>query len=151
VSAETLTLWDDVIIVADMFDSIVIWSGKSIDENSEVNLNATFECIKAFVRERCEGRFPSPQVHVLREGESMSRKLTSRLVPSHKDPPEQQTALFPALASLPSKNLEGLRGKFRYHDSAGDDSSFRKWFWDVASASAEVSTLGRSLCESELP
>ena len=147
VLVETLALWDDVILVADMFDSLVIWSGKAIDKNSEDDV---MDRIKVFVHERCDGRFPAPQIHFLREGDSMSRKLTSRLVPSHKDPPEQQVALSPALTSLPSHKLEELRNKFRYHDSTGDDSSFRKWFWDVASASAEVSNVGRSLCKAEL-
>ena len=147
IPAETLALWDDVILVADLFDNIIIWIGSELKVDVNDIERDALECIKVFVKERSNFRFPAPRIHFLREGESMSRRLTSRLVSSHKDPPEQQVALFPALSALRAESIAKLRNKFQYYDSTNDDSSFRSWFWDVASASAEVSEFGKSLCE----
>ena len=76
----------------------------------------------------------------------MSRRFTSRLSPSHADPPEQQLAHFPALASLSVDELSVLRGKFRFYDPAADPS-FRAWFWMVSSAVSSSKDMGLSLCE----
>ena len=87
-----------------------------------------------------------PKLHLLSEGDSMSRRFTSRLSPSHADPPEQQLAHFPALASLSADELLALRSKFRFYDPAADPS-FRGWFWGVASAASASKDMGLSLCE----
>jgi len=148
VPPETLALWDDVIIVADHFDHLFVWSGKSL-------MDSKFDA----VREDCQSwllanarstnatkhRFPAIQLHTLNEGESMSRKLTSRLAPSHADPMEQQLAHFEALTQLSQEELANLRDKFRFYDDVSDPS-FRRWFWGVASASSKVAMEGTSLC-----
>mmetsp|Transcript_10954 Transcript_10954/g.16445 ORF Transcript_10954/g.16445 Transcript_10954/m.16445 type:complete len:1000 (+) Transcript_10954:41-3040(+) len=143
---ETLALWDDVVLAMDHYDNLLVWQGKSIPKDAE-HIEEVMDCIRSYVLQRAQDRFPSPQIHYLREGDSMSRRLTARLAPSHKDPQEQQVALCPALASLSEIELDSLRNKFRWHDTTGDDVSFRRWFWDVASASAKLGTEGRSLCE----
>lgn len=61
------------------------------------------------------------------DGTSWSRYLTSRLIPSHKDPPEDQLRAFPGLASVPPAELELLRAKL----PPMDDESYREFFWDV--------------------
>ena len=86
-----------------------------------------------------------PQLHILREGDSMSRRFTALLAPSHADSPDHQMAHFPSLSRLSSQTLTDLRAKFRFHDPDADPS-FRKWFWDVSSA-ASSGGLGVSLCE----
>lgn len=144
---ETLALWDDVVLTMDHYDNLLVWQGKSISKDGDEHFEGVMDCIKSFALHRAQDRFPSPQIHYLQEGNSMSRRLTARLAPSHKDPQEQQIALCPALACLSEIELETLRNKFRWHDTTGDDISFRRWFWDVASASAKLGTEGRSLCE----
>jgi hypothetical protein len=76
----------------------------------------------------------------------MSRRFTSRLAPTHADPPEQQIAHFPQLASLSVEELSLLKAKFRFYDES-TDSSFRRWFWSVAGASSNARYEGTSLCE----
>lgn len=68
-----------------------------------------------------------PHTLALQDGTSWSRYLTSRLIPSHKDPPEDQLKAFPGLASVPPVELELLRAKL----PPTDDESYREFFWDV--------------------
>lgn len=83
---------------------------------------------------------------MLFDGDSMSRRFTARLAPSHADPVDQQVAHFPGLSSLSPEALERLHSKFKFYDSSAD-ASFRKWFWSVASATNVSRTEGTSLCE----
>jgi len=87
-----------------------------------------------------------PQLHVVAEGDSMSRRFTALLAPSHGDPLDHQVAHFPALASLTQEEIAALRSKFRFYDST-TDPSFRSWFWNVASATSASKDEGVSLCE----
>jgi hypothetical protein len=96
--------------------------------------------------ERSRTRLPMPEFHYLSEGDSMSRRIISRLAPSHADPPDHQVAHFPALESLAPNELEALRGKFRFYDPTSD-ASFRTWFWNVSRATNASRTVGLSLCE----
>jgi hypothetical protein len=86
------------------------------------------------------------RLYSLAEGDSMSRRFTARLAPSHADPVEQQLVHFPALAGLSPSELTALREKFRFYD-ATTDASFRRWFWEVASASSSARDEGMSLCQ----
>lgn len=61
------------------------------------------------------------------DGTSWSRYLTSRLIPSHKDPVEEQVRGFPNLAGVPEAEVEQLRAKL----PPTDDESYREFFWDV--------------------
>lgn len=143
VPAETLSLWDHCIIAADHEDNLFVWSGQATLTSE---YDAIREEFQAFLQDRSKNRFPMPKIHLLSEGDSMSRRFTSRLSPSHADPPEQQLAHFPALASLSADELLALRSKFRFYDPAADPS-FRGWFWGVASAASASKEMGLSLCE----
>jgi hypothetical protein len=87
-----------------------------------------------------------PRLHMLSEGDSMSRRFTSRLAPSHADPPEQQIAHFPQLDTLSPSEMSALRDKFRFYEES-TDASFRRWFWSIAGASSNARYEGMSLCE----
>jgi hypothetical protein len=76
----------------------------------------------------------------------MSRRFTSLLGPSHGDPVEHQLAHFHALTRLTPTELAKLHSRFRFYDPESDPS-FRKWFWNVASAASTCGTVGISLCE----
>lgn len=91
-----------------------------------------------------------PEIHMLFDGDSMSRRFTTRLAPSHADKPDQQLANFPKLADLSPDVLEALRARFDFYDAASD-ASFHKWFWSVASATNASREDGMSLCESIIP
>lgn len=85
-------------------------------------------------------------LHVLTETDSMSRRFTALLAPSHGDPVEHQLAHFPALAELSKDELAKLHSRFKFYDPEADPS-FRKWFWQVASASGSGKEDGVSLCD----
>jgi hypothetical protein len=87
-----------------------------------------------------------PQLHMLSEGDSMGRRLTTRLAPSHADAPEQQLVHFPALESLTEQERAALQNKFRFYDATADES-FRRWFWSVASATSNARREGVTLLE----
>lgn len=120
-----------------------IWSGKQCKETSYDSIRASIE---EFLLEKGEGRFPMPEVHVVVEGDSMSRKLTARLAPSHADSKDQQLVNFPELADLSDAALKRLRGRFQFYDESAD-ASFRKWFWSVCNATNAVKDAGMHLCE----
>jgi hypothetical protein len=131
------------IIAADHHDCLFVWSGKA-------TLDAAYDPIREKCREfllaRSKTRFPMPRLHMLSEGDSMSRRFTSRLAPSHADPPDQQIAHFPELASLTPEEISAVRDKFRFYEES-TDASFRRWFWSIASASSNARYEGMSLCE----
>lgn len=120
-----------------------MWSGQATLDPKYDKIREDF---KHFLLKRSKHRFPMPTLHMLAEGDSMSRRFTSRLSPSHADPPEQQLVHFPALASLSPEELSSLRSKFRFYDPEADPS-FRGWFWGVASAASASKDMGLSLCD----
>lgn len=90
--------------------------------------------LKEYLLERSYQRFPMPHIHILYENDSMSRRLTSLLAPSHGDPIEHQIAHYPALAyQLSITEQQQLQSKFTMYDPLSDPS-FRTWFWNVTSA-----------------
>jgi hypothetical protein len=131
------------IIAADHHDSLFVWSGRA-------TLHSRFDGIREecrqFLLERAKHRFPMPQLHMLSEGDSMGRRLTTRLAPSHADAPEQQLVHFPALESLTEQERVALQNKFRFYDASADES-FRRWFWSVASATSNARREGVTLLE----
>jgi hypothetical protein len=138
VPAETLSLWDESVLAVDTFDYLFVWSGKATLHQKHDPLRKA--CI-SFLLDRSKLRFPSPKLHVLIEGDPMSRKLTTRLVPSHGDPHEEQIARFPDLRMLNPNSIDSLRAKFRLYDP-GCDSTFRDWSGKVS----EFDNGGDTLC-----
>lgn len=140
---ETLALWDDSIVAADFHDSMFIWTGANCTAQRYDGIRDKF---KAHLLKISENRFPMPELHELSDGDSMGRRFTARLAPSHADPIDNQIVNFPALSELKPDALEQLRSKFKFYDS-DSDASFRTWFWSVASASNNSKKAGMSLCE----
>lgn len=162
VPPETLVLWDNVIIAGDHHDSLFVWSGRALNQKSVVgSIENIRQVCTNYLLEQTKHRFPCPRLYVVGEGDSMARRFTSRLSPTHLDPPEQQIAHFTNLNTLMEDELMHLRNKFYYfgtHSNNGDgnnndqnNSSFRRWFWNVASASSKVSLEGVSLCQHSMP
>ena len=119
VSAETLALWSDAIVVNDVFDRIFVWQGRQVtDIDSE-----SHEPLQAQLRALAAQRYPTPTVLHCTEGSSMARFVISRLCPSHQDLPEEQLASFPALHGLSPEDRTALSQKFVRTDTA----SFRSW------------------------
>lgn len=127
-------------IAADHYMNLFVWSGRAAE-----NDNDSRDYLRQWLEERTKDRFPAPQLHMLTESDSMSRRFTSLLAPSHADPVDHQIAHFPQLSRLSADELTQLRAKFRFHDPEADPS-FRQWFWDVSSASSTGGS-GVSLCE----
>lgn len=141
--AETLILWDDSIVAADFHDTMFIWSGAECTANRFDRIRDKFE---ETLLEASQNRFPQPKLYFIEDGDSMSRKFTARLAPSHADPIDNQILHFPQLSELKPETLKKLRSKFIFYDSESDES-FRTWFWRVASASNSSRLDGLSLCE----
>lgn len=131
------------IVAADFHDSLFVWSGKNCTASRYDGVREKF---KRSLMEGSEARFPMPDFYMLNDGDSMSRRFTTRLAPSHADSEENQLLHFPALSSLKPDALNELRKKFKFYDSNAD-ASFRKWFWSVSSATNASREEGRSLCE----
>lgn len=143
VPADTMSKWDTVILAADHFYELFVWSGCA-------TLDAKFDAVRnhfqSFLLEQSKDRFPAPTLYLLQEGDSMSRRFSSLLAPSHGDPLEHQLAHFPALGTLSPDELTSLQSKFKFHDSS-TDASFRNWFWNISSASNISKGSGVSLCD----
>jgi hypothetical protein len=120
-----------------------VWSGNGVVGPEYDGIRR--QC-KEFLLERSKNRFPMPHFHTLAEGDSMSRRFTARLAPSHADPEDHQMVHFPALSDLSGAELTALREKFIFYDEA-TDNSFRRWFWNVSSATSNAREEGLSLCE----
>jgi hypothetical protein len=131
------------IVAADFHDTLFIWSGANCTAKRYDGIR---DKLKTYLLEVSMNRFPQPELHVLEDGDSMSRRFTARLAPSHADPIDNQIVHFPALSTLDPAALEKLRSKFKFYDSKSDES-FRTWFWSVASASNNSRSDGMSLCE----
>jgi hypothetical protein len=141
--AETLALWDSSIVAADFHDALFVWTGANCTASRYDGIRDKF---KDYLLEISKRRFPKAVLHDLKDGDSMSRRFTARLAPSHADPVGNQLVHFPALSTLTPVALEALRSKFKFYDS-NSDASFRSWFWGVASASNVSRLDGTSLCE----
>ncbi|CAM9571631.1 unnamed protein product [Choristocarpus tenellus] len=124
VPVETLAMLSDHLLILDTHDRIFIWSGSAVCGKEFDPLRQA--CLE-HISSSAASRFPSAPVAFLKDGSSWSRYLTSRLIPSHKDSPEQQLMGFPALASVPRAELEGLRCKL----PQTDDPSYHTYFWRV--------------------
>jgi len=141
--AETLALWDDSIIAGDFYDSLFVWSGANCTAGRYDGIREKF---KTHLLEISKNRFPMPELLEINDGDSMSRRFTPRLAPSHADPIDNQIANFPLLSTLKTGALDDLRSKFKFYDAKSDES-FRTWFWSVVSASNISRMEGMSLCE----
>jgi hypothetical protein len=128
-------------LAGDHYLNLFVWSGQA---TSDPVYDKVRERYKKFLLKRSRHRFPMPTLYVLSEGDSMSRRFTALLAPSHDDPVEQQLAHFPSLGNLSPTELSDLQKKFKFYDSS-TDSSFRKWFWSVSSSCAAKDD-GISLC-----
>lgn len=131
------------IIAADHWNNMFVWSGS---ETTNPKLNSIRNKIVLFLKARSKNRFPQPNIYILNETDSMSRRFTSLLAPSHGDAVEHQLAHFHALTHLSLKELNKLHSRFRFYDP-DSDPSFRKWFWEVASAANSFGSDGVSLCD----
>ncbi len=131
------------IIAADFYDSLFIWSGVNCSAKRYDGIREKF---KAHLLDISRGRFPMPVLHELNDGDSMCRRFTSRLAPSHADPIDNQIVHFPLLSTLQPHALNDLRSKFKFYDAKSDES-FRSWFLDVSSASNNSRMEGMSLSE----
>ena len=133
-------------IAADNFDSMFIWSSKTCSDDSSSFNHIRNVCEKHLLDE-AKDRFPSPTMHFLKEGESMARRFSARLVPSHGDQEEDQMKNFSALHMLSEDELRRLRMKFRIYDPLSD-ASFLHWFAKVKYIdSMKWQQGGSSLCE----
>jgi hypothetical protein len=143
VPPDTLSLWDNSILAGDHYYVLFVWSGRA---TLDPMFDGVREFFKNFLLERSRNRFPLPSLYMLTEDESMSRRFTALLSPSHFDPVDHQLSNFPALGQLSMDELTALQSKFKFYDQE-TDASFRNWFWSVASASSACKDEGVSLCE----
>jgi hypothetical protein len=117
---EDLALQSKHILILDHHTDIFIWSGLDM-AGPEFDL----------LRQRCihyaidisMQRYPQPHIRVFTEGDSNARWLECRLIPSHKDPIEEQLKSFPQLREL-SQERQRLLSKFH----RTDEMSFYQYY-----------------------
>ncbi len=120
-----------------------VWSGRETLDSSYDVLRK--DCMD-FLLERSKDRFPAPTLYSLKEGESMARRFSSRLVPSHGDKEDDQIKNFPALQILSEDYLRRLRSKYRIYDPQSDDT-FLHWFAKISNTNSSKWQQASSLCE----
>jgi hypothetical protein len=120
-----------------------VWSGKRCKGSDFDKHRKQYQ---QFLLQRSKNRFPMPKIEMLVDGDSMSRRFTAELAPSHADSYEQQIANFPELSSLSKPELKSLRSRFKFYEESAD-ASFRTWFWNVSSATNVSRDDGMSLCD----
>jgi hypothetical protein len=124
VPPDTLALWENRIIAADHWHALFVYSGSAATKSDYDEIR---QQLKEFLLDRTWKRFPMPNLYMLNEKGSMSRRFTTLLAPLHSDPVEHQLAHFPALALLSIPEQEKLKDRFQFYD-ADSDPSFRKWY-----------------------
>lgn len=102
------------------------------------------EHCKSFLIHRSKGRFPTARMFIINEGDSMARRLTARLAPTHDDPMEILLSHNPQLGTLNPTEIQKIRDKFKFHDSS--DRSFFRWFWETVRDGSYAVQYGESLC-----
>jgi hypothetical protein len=137
VPLENLAMQSDKVLLMDNQTDIFIWSGReTIGPEFDVKRENLFKLAK----DLCKYRFPHPiilqfkvqhpynlQLNISKEGASMSRWFTCRLVPSHKDSPNEQLDAFPQLEELNDSQLKKLLSKF----FKTDDLSYNQYLRSI--------------------
>eukprot|EP00002_Diphylleia_rotans_P038348 TRINITY_DN8703_c0_g1_i1.p1 TRINITY_DN8703_c0_g1~~TRINITY_DN8703_c0_g1_i1.p1 ORF type:complete len:878 (+),score=163.33 TRINITY_DN8703_c0_g1_i1:30-2636(+) len=123
VSATMLTLQSNFVLLMDQQTDVFIWYGRSVSlEDPRI----------AFAKQKAkslsERRFPSPSVHVFKEGSSMSRWLVCRLAPAHKESLEEQLRLLPPLQRMAKTDYDLFLRKL----PRTDDLSFTQYYLSLA-------------------
>uniref|UniRef100_A0A6B2KYI8 Protein transport protein SEC23 n=1 Tax=Arcella intermedia TaxID=1963864 RepID=A0A6B2KYI8_9EUKA len=122
---EDLALQSSNVLVLDEYLTVFVWAGGEVDVPKDMSLNVDFgkgsgdeesklimsKCVE-YVKQITKYRFPAPHIKFLVEGHSDARWLVCRLIPSHKDSPEDQIANFPQLAELDPTQKKALLQKF---------------------------------------
>jgi len=126
VPAEDLALQSDKVLLLDAHTDIFIWIGSSLSVDDEENSSRQRNNLTTLALESARHRFPKPQILQFKEGSSMARWLQCRLVPSHKDSPEEQNLCFPQLDELTAENRAKLMAKFHRTDDLSYNQYFRK-------------------------
>eukprot|EP00027_Filamoeba_sp_ATCC50430_P003743 CAMPEP_0168553362 /NCGR_PEP_ID=MMETSP0413-20121227/7213_1 /TAXON_ID=136452 /ORGANISM="Filamoeba nolandi, Strain NC-AS-23-1" /LENGTH=589 /DNA_ID=CAMNT_0008584045 /DNA_START=297 /DNA_END=2066 /DNA_ORIENTATION=+ len=110
---EDLALQSNKVLLLDHHTDIFIWSGNLTltEEYEEQRKN-----LLLLAQELRKHRFPQPQILQFKENSSMARWLQCRLIPSHKDTPEEQLVAFPQLEELPQPVRTKLASKFHRTD-----------------------------------
>ena len=127
------------VIAADNFDSMFVWSGIGTQDPSHETLR---DHCRNRLQESSKNRFPAPMTYAFNDGDSMARRLTSRLVPSHGDREEDWVANFPFLATRAYN-----KDKFGICHESSSDRSFRRWYSLVANTKSKKWKNERSLCD----
>jgi len=126
--AVDLAMLSDAVLVLDHATEIFIWTGLERVEGTSEGPSAEVQGeVDAFVETLCQERFPYPVIRSFKEGSSMSRYLTCRLEPLHKEGTSQQEARFPALCLLDPKKREKLQQKL----ANTEELSFGEWMCKI--------------------
>jgi len=110
---EDIILQNRNVIILDHFTDVFIWSGKDVVGAQYNSLRE--QCLR-FITPKLQSRFPQPQIMQFNEGSSMARWLQCRLIPSHKDNINDQTAAYPEIANISKEKYSELMAKFHHTD-----------------------------------
>eukprot|EP00658_Telonema_sp_P-2_P072425 TRINITY_DN61568_c0_g1_i1.p1 TRINITY_DN61568_c0_g1~~TRINITY_DN61568_c0_g1_i1.p1 ORF type:complete len:296 (+),score=35.00 TRINITY_DN61568_c0_g1_i1:201-1088(+) len=123
---EDLCLQPSWVLYLDQHTHILVWCG------GETRDGAEFQQLRDHAKQAAEAvainRWPQPRTLTFFEASSQARYLTSRLIPSHKDLPEEQREALPVLRELGEEAQQALRNKL-WIDT--DDLSLREYLLTV--------------------
>lgn len=115
VPLEDASLTPDRLLVLDHHTHIFIWSGSQVSGKEH---DETRKKLQEIVKSWAATRFPSPEIMVFKEGDSMSRWLVCRLDPSSKDAPA---------GGLVGGIAGAVRGLLSSRFVVTDDPSMSQW------------------------
>lgn len=118
---ETLGLQSNRILFLDHHTQVLVWSGAHV-------AGPAFDVFRSACQQRAAAnsanRLPCPRVLVFKERSSAARWMQCRLIPSHKDPIEQQRLSFPQVAALSAEDMRELVSKF----TPSHEMSFHQYY-----------------------
>eukprot|EP00656_Telonema_subtile_P003015 TRINITY_DN11389_c0_g1_i1.p1 TRINITY_DN11389_c0_g1~~TRINITY_DN11389_c0_g1_i1.p1 ORF type:complete len:241 (-),score=67.72 TRINITY_DN11389_c0_g1_i1:221-943(-) len=122
---EDLCLQPAWTLYLDQHTHVFIWGGALTKGEAHA---PTRQHAHQVAQQQQAGRFPAPETLAFFEGDSLARYMTARLIPSHKDLPEEQRESLPQLRALGEEAQHALREKL-WMDT--DDLSFKEFLLTV--------------------
>jgi len=122
----TLAMQSKDLLLLDHGTDIFIWVGNTLSQDT-ARASAALTVALDWAEDLSRNRFPKPVIRSFREGSSMARFMSARLVPLHKDSPNEQEARYPLLSLCSPEERKELESKFLFTD----DPSFCEWMYSI--------------------
>ncbi len=127
----TLALQSNFILILDHHTDIFIWSGFAVSSNGYDKIR---NALKLIIQREVKHRYPSPNIMLFNENDSMARWFEARLIPAHKDNEFlQMQACQKLIGNLNNTQRKELNEKLLWTD----DYSYYEWLNRVIAGTIE--------------